>query len=100
MNAGIELSKIRQGLALIESHIDYLQGLPTLSGSIPPHQPSPGAPGPSQLKESLLDSDLSEPEAAPGVRGQSSRSGLYAGPTSTLAHLTPVCFLRVSHFPE
>lgn len=96
----MELFKIRQGLALIESHIDYLKSLPALSGSIPPHQPSPSDPGPSQLKESLLNSDLSEPEAAPGVPGQSSRSGLYAGPTSTLAHLTPVCFIRISHSPE
>ena len=96
VNAAIEISKIRQGLALVEAHVNYLQQYsPALSGSITPSQPSHGASiGPSQLKESLSKPDLSEPEAAPGVRGQSNRSGLYAGPTSTVSHLTPVRFLR------
>lgn len=94
VNTAVEISKIRQGLALVEAHVNYLQQCsPALSGTITPSQPSLGAP--SQLKESISKPDLSEPEAAPGARGQSNRSGLYAGPTSTVSHLTSVCFLRV-----
>lgn len=103
VNSIMEFSKIRDSLALIEAQVVSLQGSHALSGSIPPHQPSPGAsitPGHSQLHESLLISDQSEPEAAPGARGQSNRDGLYAGPTSTVSHLTLVCLLRVSHTPE
>jgi hypothetical protein len=102
VNSTMEFSRIRNSLALIEAQVISLQGS-ALSGSIPPHQPSPGAsitPGHSQFHESLLISDQSEPEAAPGARGQSNRDGLYAGPTSTVSHLTLVCLLRVSHPPE
>jgi hypothetical protein len=104
VNTAIEFSKIRQGLALVEAHANYLQQCsPALSGSITPSQPSFNVsitPGPSQLKESLSKSDPSKAEAAPGACGQSSRSGLYAGPTSTVSHLTSVCLLRVSHPTE
>jgi hypothetical protein len=100
VNPAVEFSKIRQALALIESHVNYIQNSPALSGSSTPSQASFDSSitlGPSQLKEDLLKSDLSEPEEAPGARGQSNRSGLYAGPTSTVSHLTSVCLLRVSH---
>ena len=100
VNTAVEFTKIYQGLALIEAHVDHIRGSRTLSGSIPTPQPSPDAsiiPGPSQLKESLLNSDPCEPEVAPGARGESNRSGLYAGPTSTVSHLTVVCLLLVSH---
>jgi hypothetical protein len=99
VNAAVEFSKIRQSLALIEGHVNYMQRLPALSGSTISSQPSFDASitlGPSQLKENLSKSDLSELDAAPGARGQSNRSGLYAGPTSTVSHLTSVCLLRVS----
>jgi hypothetical protein len=98
VNSTMDFSKICNLLAL-EAQVISLQGSPALSGSIPPHQPSPGAaitPGHSQLHESLLISDQSEPEAAPGARGQSNRDGLYAGPTSTVSHLVLVCLLCVT----
>lgn len=98
VNTAVEFSKIRQALALVEAHVNYVQRSPTLSGSFSPSQLSFDtsiAVGSSQLKEDLSKSDLSEPEAAPGARGQSTRSGLYAGPTSAVSHLTSVRLLRV-----
>jgi hypothetical protein len=103
VNTTVEFSKIRQALALIEAHVNYTQHSPTLSGTSTPSQPSFDASitlGPSQLKEDISKSDLSESEEAPGARGQSNRSGLYAGPTSTVSHLTSVRLLRVSHFAK
>ena len=100
VNTAAEFTKIYQGLALVEAHVDHLQGSRTLLGSIPTPRPSPDASiilGPSQLKESLLNTDSCEPEVAPGARGESNRSGLYAGPTSTVSHLTVVCLLLASH---
>jgi hypothetical protein len=91
VNTAVEFSKIRQALALVEAHVNYIQQSPGLSGGITP-----------RLKEEPSNpskSDSSDPEA-PGVRGQSSQSGLYAGPTSTVSLLTPVCLLRVSHSAE
>jgi hypothetical protein len=104
VNTAIEFSKIRQALALVESHVNYIQRSPA-SGSITPSQPSFDASasitlGTPRLNEDPSKSDLSEPEAPPGTRGQSSRGGLYAGPTSTVSLLTSVCFLRVSHSAE
>lgn len=91
VNTAIEFSKIRQALALVEAHVNYIQRSPALSGSITPSQPSFGASstlGTPRLNEDPSKSDLSEPEAPPGTRGQSSRAGLYAGPTSTVSLLT------------
>ncbi len=82
VNPALEFSKIRQALALVEAHVNHIQNSPALSG----------------FKEDSK-SDQSEPEA-PGTRGQSSRGGLYAGPTSAVSHLAPVCLLRVSHSVE
>lgn len=88
VNTAVEFSKIRQALALVEAHVNYIQHLP---GSLTPDASTP------RLKEERSDS--SDPEA-PGTRGQSSRAGLYAGPTSTVSLLTSVRLLDVSHSSE
>ena len=103
VNTAIEFSKIRQALALVEAHVNYIQRSPALPGSITPSQTSFDAsntPGTSRLNEDPSKSDQSEPEAPPGTRGQLSWGGLYAGATSTVSLLTSVCFLRVSHSGE
>lgn len=100
VNTAIEFSKIRQALALVEAHVNYIQRSPALSGSVTPSQPSFDAsitPGTPRLKEDPSKSDLSEPEAPPGTRGQLSRGGLYSGPTSTVSLLTSVCLPCVKH---
>ncbi len=102
VNTAVEFSKIRQALALIEAHVNYIQHSPTLSGSTTPSQPSfnaPNALGTFRPKEDPLKTDLSEPEG-PGTRGQLSPGGLYAGPTSPFSHLTSVCLFRVDHSAE
>lgn len=96
INTAIEFSKIRQALALIEAHANYIQRSPALRRSIAPSQLAFDTRA-SQIND---ESDQSESETIPGTRGQSSRSGLYAGPTSTFSHLTTVCFLLVSHSAE
>jgi hypothetical protein len=100
VNTAVEFSKIRQALALVEAHVNYMERSHALSGSTQLPFDVSITLGPSHLKENLSVSDLSEPEAAPGARGQSNRSGLYAGPTSTVSHLTSVCLLRVSQSAE
>ena len=92
VNTAIEFSKIRQALALVEAHVNYIQH----SGSIAPPQSPLDTP---RLKEDPSKSDSSDPEA-PGTRGQSSLGGLYAGPTSAVSPLTSVCLLRYSHSAE
>jgi len=102
VNTAVEFSKIRQSLALLEAHANHTQRSPALSGSITPSQSSfdaPITPGTSGPNEDPSKSDQSDPDA-PGTRGQSSRGGLYAGPTSTLSHLTSVCLLCVSRPAE
>ncbi|KAI0299005.1 fungal-specific transcription factor domain-containing protein [Multifurca ochricompacta] len=98
VNTAIEFSKIRQALTLIEAHVNYIQRSPASSGAILARQPSfdvsitlppiktPPLP---QLKQDNAKLGLSEPEAAPGARGQSDWCGFYAGPTSAVSHLTP-----------
>lgn len=97
VNTAIEFSKIRQALSLVEAHVNYIQRSPALPGSINPSQSTTRSPGTSRLKE---ESDLSESETIPGTRGQSIWGGLYAGPTSTVSHLTSVRLLRVNHSTE
>ncbi|KAH9996141.1 hypothetical protein BJV74DRAFT_877445 [Russula compacta] len=96
VNTIVEFSRIRQALTLIEAHVNYIQRSPALSGSAPPSQPSIDAsialspingPRSSQPKQDLEKLDQSEQDATPGTRGQSNRSGFYAGPTSTVSHL-------------
>ena len=107
VNTTVEFAKIRQALALVEAHVNYIQRSPALSVSIPPSQPPLDAHAHigvppiscstlSLLRQDPARSDLSEQQAAPGVQGQSNRSGLYTGPTSAASHLTPVCLLRVA----
>ena len=100
VNTAIEFSKIRQALSLVEAHVNYIQRSPALPGSITPSQSTTRTPGPSRLKELKEEADLSDSEAIPGTRGQSIWGGLYAGPTSTVSHLTTVCLLRVNYSTE
>jgi hypothetical protein len=103
VNTAAEFSKIRQALALVEAHVNYTQRSPALPTSITPSQASFDAnitQRTPRLKEDPSKSDQSEPETPPGTRGQTSRGGLYAGPTSNVSLLTSVCLLRVSHSAE
>jgi len=77
VNTAIEFSKIRQALALVEGHVNYIQRSPALSGSISPSQrsfdpsttPTSTTPGTPRLNEDPSKSDQSEPEAPPGTGG-------------------------------
>ena len=102
-----EITRIRQSLTLLESHI--LQNGGRSSTTAQPPTPSPSiappkittlqTPPSTQHRNVALKQptgstspDLSEAKtsSAPGLLGQSDPSGFYAGPTSALSHLLSV----------
>ncbi|KAI0751252.1 hypothetical protein C8Q80DRAFT_561406 [Daedaleopsis nitida] len=99
-----EFSRIRQSLALLESHV-YQQPVPRQPStpyspealrrpsfsshalSYDSHAPSRASPDP---EGSMLDKEQSEDvvmTSTPGMLGQQASGGLYAGPTSAASHL-------------
>ena len=113
LDPAAEFSRIRQSLALLESHI-YQQPVPRQPAnafpaehlrrnsipSLPPlyesHVSSRASPDP---EGSLNDKDRNEDvdmTSTPGMLGQQASGGLYAGPTSAASHLitvSPIAFM-------
>ncbi|KAH9853869.1 hypothetical protein C2E23DRAFT_727985 [Lenzites betulinus] len=102
LDPGLEFTRIRQSLALLESHV-YQQPVPrpALQGysaeasrrgylgsphNLYPSQ-SPDIDSASQVKEKTEDVDMT---STPGMLGRQASGGLYAGPTSAASHLISV----------
>ncbi|EIW62139.1 uncharacterized protein TRAVEDRAFT_163947 [Trametes versicolor FP-101664 SS1] len=102
LDPAVEFSRIRQSLALLESHV-YQQPVPrpALHGYVPeplrrsslhsPHslydRQSPDIDGTPPVKEKTEDVDMT---STPGMLGRQASGGLYAGPTSAASHLISV----------
>ncbi|KDQ64995.1 hypothetical protein JAAARDRAFT_64792 [Jaapia argillacea MUCL 33604] len=93
-----EIARIRQSLSMLEGFISQNNGRGSLSAPTPAPA-TPSYPTASPLDDptvSLASAEFPkrepvEPEikrSLPGVLGQQSQGGLYAGPTSTVTHLT------------